>query len=689
MFLKSIRLYNIRSYLDQKIDFPLGSVLLAGDIGSGKSTILLAIEFALFGLKKGDLSGYSLLRHGKKDGFVELKIDIDGKEVAIKRTLKRIANDIKQETGYIIVGGVKKEGTAEELKAAMLQFMGYPKEFLKKKDLIYRYTVYTPQEEMKQIIYEANELRLDTLRKVFNIDRYKRIVENSKILIDALREKKKSIEGFIADLEAKKSELNRKHREIEVLKRSIDNLSPKIEDIKLKIKSKQIALDELDEKISRLNELKRDFDVLNANLINKEEQLRINNLRIENLESEIRLLKNEVAGNEVVDTALLSEQIGSKESRIKELEANYRNAIRKLQESKSNAQVLRAQINKITSLSICPLCEQNVILEHKHKIKLREEEKLRKLDEEVMFYENIEKNAESSLNSLIKERDLLRKRETENMLLLHKSKVLGARTKEMDKNASMQAAIANEIKEINEKKLKAYAEIEQFKDAEQQFKRIKSEFDDLIRQEKTLDIEKAKIEKELDVTIKILNGISNEVKIREDAKKELRICDDIKNWTEVVFTNLIIIIEKHALMQLHHEFSEVFIEWFNILIEDDTISVRLDDEFSPVIEQNGYETFIENLSGGEKTSVALAYRLALNKVINDIVSSIRTKDIIILDEPTDGFSTEQLDKVREVVELLNMKQVIIVSHESKIEGFVENVIKVTKEGHASIISLAF
>ena len=92
---------------------------------------------------------------------------------------------------------------------------------------------------------------------------------------------------------------------------------------------------------------------------------------------------------------------------------------------------------------------------------------------------------------------------------------------------------------------------------------------------------------------------------------------------------------------------------------------------------------MENLSGGEKTAVALSYRLALNKVINDIVSEIKTKDILMLDEPTDGFSSEQLDKVRDVLEQLNVKQVIIVSHESKIESFVDSVIRVGKEEHIS------
>ena len=58
----------------------------------------------------------------------------------------------------------------------------------------------------------------------------------------------------------------------------------------------------------------------------------------------------------------------------------------------------------------------------------------------------------------------------------------------------------------------------------------------------------------------------------------------------------------------------------------------------------------------------------------------------MLDEPTDGFSSEQLDKIRVVLEQLNIKQIIIVSHESKIESFVDNVIRINKNEHISEVA---
>ena len=132
----------------------------------------------------------------------------------------------------------------------------------------------------------------------------------------------------------------------------------------------------------------------------------------------------------------------------------------------------------------------------------------------------------------------------------------------------------------------------------------------------------------------------------------------------------------------------IFVEQSNLmpeglLIEDELLNVRIDDDFAPIIEQEGYEAEYENLSGGESASVALAYRLALNKVVNTLIEEIKLNDIIILDEPTDGFSHDQLDKIRDIITELNIPQTIIVSHEPKVESYVENVIRIHKKAGIS------
>ena len=72
-----------------------------------------------------------------------------------------------------------------------LELLNYPKEFSKKQNILYKFTVYTPQEEMKQIILEDPDARVNTLRHVFGIDKYKRILENISLLLSKIREEKR------------------------------------------------------------------------------------------------------------------------------------------------------------------------------------------------------------------------------------------------------------------------------------------------------------------------------------------------------------------------------------------------------------------------------------------------------------------------------------------------------------------
>ena len=146
MLFQSLTLKNIRSYLDERIEFPEGKVLLAGDIGSGKSTILLAIEFALFGLIKGDVDGSALLRNGAREGSVEIVFLLD-KQYRIHRGLKRGKYTVSQTEGWIEVDGSRTVAMPTEMRATILALLGYPKSFLtKSKSFLFRYTVFTPQE---------------------------------------------------------------------------------------------------------------------------------------------------------------------------------------------------------------------------------------------------------------------------------------------------------------------------------------------------------------------------------------------------------------------------------------------------------------------------------------------------------------------------------------------------------------
>ena len=95
MKFRKIRIRNIRSYKFQEIIFPDGSLLLSGDVGSGKTSILLAIEYALFGLQPGQ-KGSSLLRNNSQIAEVLLEFEVDDQLALIesksRRTLRVASN---------------------------------------------------------------------------------------------------------------------------------------------------------------------------------------------------------------------------------------------------------------------------------------------------------------------------------------------------------------------------------------------------------------------------------------------------------------------------------------------------------------------------------------------------------------------------------------------------------------------
>lgn len=136
---------------------------------------------------------------------------------------------------------------------------------------------------------------------------------------------------------------------------------------------------------------------------------------------------------------------------------------------------------------------------------------------------------------------------------------------------------------------------------------------------------------------------------------------------------------------LQYDFNNIYQNWYSILVEDPSKESRIDDDFTPIVEQEGYEMEIHHLSGGEKTSIALAYRLTLNSMLRRETESLKS-NLLILDEPTYGFSKSQLSKVKSILTELKSEQIILVSHEKELEGYAQNIFQVTKENGISKIS---
>lgn len=680
MIIKSISLNNIRSYTNQKINFNKGITVLSGDIGSGKSTIMLAIEFALFGLLSND-SGNSLLRKGSNEGSVELTFSINNKDFIIQRTLKRKPEGIRQQNGAITIDNTKQDMTPVELKQKIISLLGYPQESLAKKSLIYHFTTYTPQDEMKQILNEDPEQRIGIIRKIFGIDKYERIVENSSLFARLLRENKKEIQGRTADLESKKTELAKIKEEKENLSKKEKEIHEKLNFSKQRTQEMRKNVNEREIQLKKIQELRKERAIIEATIRQKEEHQFSLLKEIEKTEKESDEIKNKISQDKIEEMKKkIRENLDSEINKIENELLQTQKLLAESEISVKNSEKIKNQIN---SLNECPLCLQNVSHEHKTSITEKEnakiEESSRKISEVNQKINEIKTVLQNKKNELNESRN------AERELSLMKMQIKNVSEKEtmILEKKRLQEKNSTDIKELRERI--SNIAVSDFEKYEKECSETRLELEKLLADERKNEIEKAKINSEINSSIKLKEMFEKEVAEKEKLKEKLGEISKFEGWISKKFTDTVIQMERHVLGKIYFTFNEQFRELFGILIDDERLSSKIDETFTPKIEQNGYETEFQALSGGEKTGVAMAYRLALHTAISTMINTINTRGLLLLDEPTDGFSSEQIDSMKDLFEKVDANQAIIVSHESKIESVADQVVRIVKAGHESVV----
>ena len=178
--------------------------------------------------------------------------------------------------------------------------------------------------------------------------------------------------------------------------------------------------------------------------------------------------------------------------------------------------------------------------------------------------------------------------------------------------------------------------------------------------------------------------IKNEIKQYEKWYNEYKKLDEYYTWTKQFFIPTVDEIEKQILISIQQDFNENYRKWFKLLIDDSSKDSRVDENFTPILEQDGFEQDFYNLSGGEKTSISFAYRLTLNEMMRKNTESLKS-NLLILDEPTDGFSDTQLTKVKDVLKELNSEQIILVSHQKELGTYADNSFRISKsDGYSKV-----
>ena len=136
------------------------------------------------------------------------------------------------------------------------------------------------------------------------------------------------------------------------------------------------------------------------------------------------------------------------------------------------------------------------------------------------------------------------------------------------------------------------------------------------------------------------------------------------------------VVREAARQRLEQSLTEMLHE-FNI----DFDYIKLDEDYNVYLVTRNGEKNIQMLSGGERIALAIAYRLALARIIGEHI------EFMIMDEPTVHLDEERrrelISIIRHGLEATGLAQLVVVTHERELEEAADKIIEVQREGGES------
>ncbi|HUI00021.1 MAG TPA: SMC family ATPase [Nitrososphaerales archaeon] len=661
MIVRRLRMECIRSYKRAEVEFPGGRTLFSGDIGTGKSTILMAIEFALFGL--GSAKAGSLLRNGESRGSVELEFEVGGREYWVRRVLAKKNGSIQQVEGKLRGPEGEEDYPPAEMKERILEILGFRESTEPKaRSLIYQYAIYSPQEEMKVVLGLRPSDRLSILRRAFGVEEYSLAMENAKELARKVHDKRLQFEGA--------------GRDVPALKKEVQELDARIREEDAELERLERSVEEREKALSKLEAERRGLHDLEVQLASvskgREEKAR----EVGRLRREIEELTSDIARAETKRAEMMARagKAGKPPTpkSVKEIRAEIEILQERMDRHRASDAELGTRIGQFESVAQkgrCPVCDSEVDakviagkldgLEGERRSNSAHLERLTRmlgemkdLLEEKRGYDNLAADVER-LKSLAKDfsEDLERKEER----VQSAREDLEEGERKLTELGGMLAVLERETKGLEE---------------------LQSKIDSTQGELKAMRDRRATLRSDVRKWREDVRKRSESIERKERAASKAAALGEREMWLEEFFVPTLRSIESHVMTSINGEFGASFQRWFGELVDDPDKEARVDEEFTPVVDQGGYDQDVDFLSGGERTSVALAYRLALSQMVQKYAET--GPSALILDEPTDGFSKEQLGKVRGILDEMENPQVIIVSHERELESMADQVYRVAK-----------
>jgi exonuclease SbcC len=585
--IRKIILRNWKVHLNSTLTFEKGVNLIVGNIGSGKTSVLDAICFGLYGTfpdlqsRKVKIDDLIMRKPFEKDeAEIYVEFEVNGKILSARRVLKK---------GRGSYAEFRENGKLLEIQSSQRVTELVEKE-LKTSYELFSKIIYAEQNGLDYFLRLQAGERKKKIDELLMIEKFEKARSSASSLIHRLELIVKDKEKYLASID-----FERMKRELEEIKAEIGRIDEDIKSKKLylsEVASQRILLEdeykkakEIKEKLeeemrslkgieSLLEEGKKEILRLENEVkgINKEEiekklkeneklkkelepYLKENEEKLEKLQKELSKIESEIQyySRKIDEAKAKLQEIEKIEKYLQEIEKSFNENIlsekeKKRQEIVTSIEVLRSEIKKdeeaILQLSYaeskCPVCETKLTEEKKKKIVEKKQKEIEENKKEIekLIKEKVE--AERLIDEIKK-----KLKEIEGMKILAKDKERILKELEFDKNAlkideDNKASVSKEIEsmrsEIKEKEELLRRTLEEKSNLEATRQRI-LDLENLIERRREYEKRKEEIEKKIVELEKLVEGKNieeMEKRLIGLISKEKEVAMEIKGMEEIV-----------------------------------------------------------------------------------------------------------------------------------------------------------
>ncbi|MBS7614219.1 SMC family ATPase [Candidatus Bathyarchaeota archaeon] len=693
MKIECIELENIRSHIKTCINFGEGFNCLIGGLGTGKSSILYAIDFAFFGEPISRSYDY-LLREEAEYGKVTLKFFKNGKEYVIQRALKRQNERISQNMEQLTLkeeGNVIAEMKSEAVAEQLFSIIGFDKE-------IFREILWMRQEHLKDVLNMSPIERQKKLDQLFNLSDYEIAWINFRPVITGL-EKELTILQRDADVTGFEEIMSRHQealKELEIKEKEAEETKKMLFEAEERYNRASERLKTL-ETIRRTNEqLRREESILQSKYtgiqqsnLRLAEEIQKRKERLEDLEKRLEVQNSQIRScqDKLRDVGLPPElSIEKLLDFIKTLQVEIQGNLGKEESLKSDISKATARISNLIKENTCPLCLQ--ILEPSYKERL-----IQRLYDEISENKqqltNIEKmtekheNVRSVIETVIQNFQNIQARVEEiTRQMGEEKKILEDTKRRLEQSQKDEKMFEDELVSLRSK-IREF-DITDLENAQKEFNVAYEEYSSLKHKSQNIELSRSEI-------IRRLQTVEERLKIAQQKKARLEKVDKMITHAQEIrqaYRSIQPRIRTEFVRYLERIVQQVLNELSSV--EGLTFSVKIDENYTPIIEvEKGYERSIFNLSGGERTLLAFAYRIGLGQLIMQWKVG-HGLPLLLLDEPTESLGREDgsIDRLAESLSRLKtVEQIIAVSHNENFADKADHVIRLEKLENRSVTSI--